>query len=134
MNVWRLRCSFNDSLIAFTAKGSSDTIEVRMCRKSMRAKSTQIEAENLVVNVVALWATLLEEEWLCEFEWLILVAVDVEAASDEHKDSVVHRWLVVELGTIRVKSQVRKSTELLHDRLRSHELLSLVREHTLVGV
>ena len=105
-----------------------------MCRKSTWANSTKIEAENLVVYVVALCATLLEEECLGEFEWLLLVAVDEEAASDEHKDAIVNRWLVVELGTIGVKSQVRKSTELLHDRLRSHELLSLVREHAHVGV
>ena len=58
--------------------------------KSTQAYSTKTEAENLVVDVVALRATLLEEERLCEFEWLLRVAIDAELASDEHKDAVVH--------------------------------------------
>ena len=42
------------------------------------------------MDVVALRATLLKEERLCEFEWLLRVAIDAELASDEHKDAVVH--------------------------------------------
>ena len=102
--------------------------------KSTQAYSTKTEAENLVVDVVALRATLLEEERLCEFEWLLRVAIDAELASDEHKDAVVHWWLVVELSTVGVKSQVRKSAKLLHDRLRSHELFTLVWKHARGGV
>ena len=60
--------------------------------------STDVESEDLVVDIVALRSALHEKECLRELEWRLGVAVDAEAARDEHENSVVDRGLIVSCG------------------------------------
>ena len=60
--------------------------------------STDVESEDFVVDIVALRSALHEKECLRELEWRLGVAVDVEAARDEHENTVADRGLIVSCG------------------------------------
>ena len=60
--------------------------------------STQVKSEHLVVHVVALSASLLQQEGLSELERLLLVAVDEKTAGDKDENPFVDRGLVVRCG------------------------------------
>ena len=84
------------------------------------------------MDEVALRATLLEEEGLREAERL--ATVDGHAAVDHGEDAIIHGGLEVVNAVSRVELEVGKSTQLAHDLLSAHELLSLVRQQRLVSI
>ena len=92
----------------------------------MSNNSTDVQSEDLVVDIVALLSTLHEKECLRELERCFGVAVNEEAARDEHENAIAGRGLIVSCCVRRVVGQVRKPAELLPDLLYSHELLTFV--------
>ena len=100
----------------------------------MSKSSTDVQSEDLVVDIVALLSTLHEKECLRELERRLGVAVDEEAARDEHENAIAGRGLIVSCCVRRVVGQVWKPAELLPDLLYSHELFAFVGQHAFVSV
>ena len=86
------------------------------------------------MDIVALLSTLHEKECLRELERRLSVAVDEEAARDEHENAIAGRGLIVSCCVRRVVGQVWKSAELLRDLLYPHELFAFVGQHAFVSV
>ena len=100
----------------------------------MSKSSTDVQSEDLIVDIVALLSTLHEKECLRELERRLGVAVDEEAARDEHENAIAGRGLIVSCCVRRVVGQVWKPAELLPDLLYSHELFAFVGQHAFVSV
>ena len=100
----------------------------------MSKSSTDVQSEDLVVDIVALLSTLHEKECLRELERRLGVAVDEEAARDEHENAIAGRGLIVSCCVRRVVGQVWKSAELLPDLLYPHKLFAFVGQHAFVSV